>query len=147
MADTNIQHKIESWVRDKWMPKTFGQKFYQEKVRLSSGGFFEFDAVSEDNKIVALISTSGARTARGKRASGKLHKIRSDMFFLLLVPNIDRRIVVLTEADMYKFWEKEKESGRVPSSIEFKHAEEIPEKLVSKLTISRGNASREVTSK
>jgi len=43
------------------------------RVRLSSGGVFDFDAVSEDHSVVATISTSGAKTAGGKYAVGKMH--------------------------------------------------------------------------
>jgi hypothetical protein len=38
-------------------------------------------------------------TAGGKHAVGKMLKIRSDMYFLLLA-EAERRIVVLTEKDM-----------------------------------------------
>lgn len=147
MADTSVQRKVEYWIRDEWMPKKFGQRFYQRSLRLSSGGYFDFDAVSEDHKIVALISTSGAKTDRGKHASGKLLKIRSDMFFLVLVPNVnvERRIVVLTETDMVELLKREFENGRVPKSIEFVHAE-IPEKLYENLRIAKVVASKEVSS-
>jgi len=146
MADTRIQVEVEDWVCREWMPNTFGQKFHRERLRLSSGGIFDFDAVSEDSKIVATISTSGSKTASGKNASGKVFKIRSDMFFLLLVPGIQRRIVVLTENDMVELCRKEREDGRVPNSIEFFHAE-IPEALRTRLRNARGVASKEVSPK
>lgn len=78
MADTRIQIEVEDWVRLNWMPQQFGQKFCRERLPLSSGGVFDFDAVSEDRKIVATISTSGAKTVTGKHAVGKLLKIRSE---------------------------------------------------------------------
>jgi len=146
MADTRMQVEVEDWVRREWLPVHFGQKFYRERLRLSSGGIFDFDAVSEDRKTVAAISTSGAKTARGKNAAGKLFKIRSDMFFLLLVPDADRRIVVLTETDMFALCKKESEGGRVPSSIEFVHAA-IPEDVAAKLRYARDEASSEVSPK
>ena len=144
MADTRMQVEVEDWVRREWLPVKFGQKFYRERLRLSCGGIFDFDAVSEDRKIVAAISTSGAKTARGKNSSGKLFKIRSDMFFLLLVPDVNLRIVVLTETDMVDLCKKESAGGRVPKSIEFVHAM-IPEDLGAKLRHARGAASSEVS--
>ncbi len=51
MADTRIQIQVEDWIRRNWMPKKFGQKFHRERLQLSSGGVFDFDAVSADNKI------------------------------------------------------------------------------------------------
>jgi len=125
------------------MPQRFDQQFVRERVRLSSGGVCDFDAVSADRKIVAAISTSGALTASGKHAVGKMLKIRSDMYFLLLA-TADRRLVVLTERDMYERCLKEAEGGRVPSSIEFLLAE-IPGSLETKLRLSRGTASDEVS--
>lgn len=81
MADTRIQMEVEDWVRLHWMPQHYGQKFDRERLRLTPGGIFDFDAVSEDRKIVATISPSGSKTATGKHAVGKLLKIRSDSFF------------------------------------------------------------------
>jgi len=146
MADTRVQLEVEDWIRREWMPRALGQKFHRERLYLSSGGVFDFDAVSEDHKIIATISTSGAKTATGKHAVGKLLKIRSDMFFLLLVPNVQRRIVILAEGDMVELCRKEVEGGRVPTSIEFVHAE-IPEALATKLKSARMIASREVSPK
>ena len=127
------------------MPPKYGQPFYRERVELTSGGVFDFDAVSSDRKVVASISTSAATTAGGKRGVGKLNKIRSDMLFLLLA-TAERRIVVLTEKDLYELFLREREAGRVPREIEFELAE-IPSELAFRLTDSRGRASREVSPK
>ncbi|HYT19398.1 MAG TPA: hypothetical protein VEW05_04110 [Candidatus Polarisedimenticolia bacterium] len=78
MAQTGVQLEVEDWVRREWLPKEFGQRFTRERLGLTSGGVFDFDAVSADEKIVASISTSAARTARGNLAVGKLTKIRSE---------------------------------------------------------------------
>ena len=127
------------------MSANFGQKFARERLTLSSGGVFDFDAVSEDRRVVAVISTGGATTASGKHAVGKILKIRSGMFFLLLT-EADRRVVVLTELDMYRLCEKERSGERVPSSIEFVHAL-IPENLDTRLKAARAVASGEVSPK
>jgi len=142
MADTRVQLEVEDWVRREWMPATFGQRFRRERVHLISGGVFDFDAVSDDDKVVATISTSGAATSGGKLAVGKLLKIRSDMLFLLLA-QAERKLVVLTEQDMLDLCLKEREGGRVPSEIEFYHAK-IPGALRAKLTDARKSASDEV---
>lgn len=84
MADTRVQLEVEDWVRDCWMLKEFGQKYHRTRLPLSSGGVFDFDAVSDDRKTAACISTSSGMTARGKHAVGKLMKLRSDMLFLHL---------------------------------------------------------------
>ena len=145
MADTRIALMVEDWVRREWMPTEYGQRFSRERVPLTSGGVFDFDAVSADDRIVANISTSGSRTASGKHAVGKMLKVRSDVYFLLLA-KAERRLVLLTERDMYEQWMKEVENGRVPSGIEFAHVE-IPSELDSKLRVSRLRASQEVSPK
>lgn len=143
MADTRVQLEVEDWVRREWMPKMFGQSFFGERVNLSSGGVFLFDAVSVDHKVVATISTSEATTATGKNAVGKQMKLRSDMYFLLLA-KADKRAVVLTEKSMYDWWAKEAERGRVHRDIEFFYAM-IPGDLDVRLRASRKRASMEVT--
>ena len=125
------------------MQAQYGQQCSRERIPLTSGGVFDFDAVSADCKIVAVISTSGCRTASGKSGSGKMHKIRSDIYFLLLT-KAEHKLVLLTEQDMYAQWKKEVEKGRVPSSIKFVRVE-IPEHLNLELRASRQTASREVT--
>ena len=75
MANTNVQRKVEDWVRKEWMKKFYGKNFYRDRIKLSSGGVFEFDAVSQDGDIIASISTSSAITATGRRAAGPLHII------------------------------------------------------------------------
>ena len=143
MADTSAQSMVEDWVRREWMRAQYGQPCSRKPVRLTSGGFFNFDAVGADHTIVAVISTSGYRTASGRSGSGKMHKIRSDIYFLLLT-EVERKLVLLTEEDMYAQWEKEVEKGRVPNSVEFVRVE-IPEALNRRLRDSRRTASDEVT--
>jgi hypothetical protein len=145
MADTRIQLAVEDWVRRNWLAAHFDTKFSRERMPLRSGGVFDFDAVSDDHSIVATISTGGSRTAAGKYAVGKMLKLRSDMLFLTMV-EAKRRVVVLTEADMYKQCQKEVEGGRVPPEIEFVCAE-IPEPLRVRLVAARAVASDEVSAK
>ena len=142
MADTRVQLEVEDWVRQHWMPREYGQIFRRERLRLTSGGVFDFDAVAADNTIVATVSTSGGATATGKYPTGKIMKLRSDMLFLLLT-DTKRRIMVLTERDMHQLCLKESEAGRVPLSIEFTLAT-IPAELAARLRHAQGVASREV---
>lgn len=144
MADTRVQLEVEDWVRENWMQKQFGQRFHRSRLKLSSGGVFDFDAVSSDNQIAASISTSSAKTSGGKHAVGKMMKLRSDMLFLLMAETPSQRYVVLTEKSMYDACLKEKTGGRVPVGIEFCLAE-IPNELELRLIKARAVASREVS--
>ena len=74
---------------------------------MSSGGVFGFDAVGDDESLVATISTSSSTTGSGKHEVGELMKLRSDMLFLLLaVPK--RALIVLTEKDIYELSQRER---------------------------------------
>lgn len=149
MADTRTQLVVEDWVREKWMPAKFARDFQRRRVDLATNGKgrFDFDAVAMDGqaaKIVASISTSGRSTASGKLGTGKLHKLRSDMLFLLLAKDVEQRLLVLTERDMYELCVKEQQEGRVPKEIEI-HLAELPVDLADSLRVARETASREVS--
>lgn len=143
MADTRVQSEVEDWVREQWLPTQYRQRFHRERVKLSSGGVFDFDAVSDDRKIVVSISTSTGHTASGKFGVGKLHKLRADILFLVLV-DAEHRVMCLTERDMLELCQKERAAGRIPQSIEFVHAP-LPQDLDARLRGARETASREVS--
>jgi len=143
MADTRCQLECEDWLRQTWMTARFEQPFRRERVRLRSGGVFDFDAVSADDTVVATISTSSARTASGKLGVGKMMKLRSDMLFLLLAAP-GRPVMILTESDMYEACLKERASGRVPQEIEFFHAP-LPDELATRLKAAKRVSGEEVT--
>lgn len=145
MADTRVQLEVEDWVRRNWMLEFFGMSFSRERLQLRSGGFFDFDAVSEDRSVVATVSTIGARTATGNFGSGKIFKFRSEMLFLTMI-EARRRIIVLTERDMYEQCESERAGGRVPPKIEIRCAA-IPETLRGRLIAAREKASGEMSGK
>jgi len=145
MADTSIQREVQDWIRLNWLPDNLRQNFFSEELSLTSGGVFDCGAVSEDKTIAVSISTSRYRTATGKVGTGKMNKIRSDIFFLLLC-NLKRKIVAFTEKDMHEQWLKEKRQGRVPESIEFMLVD-IPEDLRRRLVTARSRSSDEVSPK
>ena len=65
------------------------------------------------------------------------------MLFLLMT-QAEKRLIVLTEKDMYELCIREKSSGRIPLEIEFLHAE-LPADLVKSLRAAKLVASKEVT--
>jgi hypothetical protein len=123
------------------MTPQFGARFSRERLPLRSGGVFDFDAVSDDRTIVATISTSASLTSGGKHGVGKTLKLRSDMLFLTMA-NAKRRLIIVTEREMYERCEKEAGGGRVPPEIEFACAT-IPDELRNKLIAARSKASGE----
>ena len=143
MADTRVQLEVEEWIRAEWLPEHLGHPFDRERVSLTSGGEHSFAAVSRDRRTVATISTGKATTAGGKLGVGKLNKLRADMLFLTMV-DADRKLVILTEADMHELCLREVEAGRVPQGIDFVHAA-VPLQLRERLDAAREASSREVT--
>jgi hypothetical protein len=141
MADTRVQLEVEDWVRRNWMAQQYGTTFSRERMPLTSGGVFDFDAVSADHSIVATISTSGRRTSTGKNGTGKMLKLRSDMLYLVMV-KARRKIMVLTERDMCDQCEKDLKDGRLPLEIEFVCAM-LPDEIRSRLIAAREKAASE----
>ena len=43
MADTRVQLEVQDWVRQEWMPTKYGMNFYRERLKIRSGGVFNFD--------------------------------------------------------------------------------------------------------
>jgi hypothetical protein len=141
MADTTCQVECEDWVRRVWMAEHFGEPFFRERVKLTSGGVFDFDAVNADRTVVGTISTSSAKTSGGNWATGAVMKLRSDMLFLLLAAP-KRALLILTERNMYDLCQKEASIGRVPPQIEFFHAA-LPDDLAVKLIDAKRRSSEE----
>ncbi|MGB8369178.1 MAG: hypothetical protein ACLPYZ_15105 [Limisphaerales bacterium] len=141
MADSKIQAQAEKWIRETWLPKHFNWSFHKGQLRLSSGGLFEFDAVSDDQKLIASISTNGGITAAGRKATPKLNKVRSDILFLLLC-EANRRLVLLTDKAMFDLCEQERINGRMPLQVEFIHAT-LPPDLEEQCKAARQIAAQE----
>ena len=144
MADMKAQKEAEAYVRKKLFEKE-GMAFSEQKVALSrtnNEGEFKFDAVDAKKEIAINISTSSLFTVTGKEGSAKVHKIRSDMFFLFLAKVKERR-VVFTEKNMYDYFAKQKKAGRVPTKIKLQYME-LPPMLRQKVEDDRAKAVAEV---
>jgi hypothetical protein len=93
-------------------------RFSRERLRLSPGGIFDFDAVSEDESIICCISTSVGETTGGNRATSKLSKMKADVLHLILIPGEKKKVMVFTDSDMASLLKGEQANGRIPSDIE-----------------------------
>lgn len=147
MANTSAQRLVERWIRENFLPGKFHQTFQERQVPLIWRGSFNFDAVSDDSKIAANISTSKARTRKKREGAGKFHKILADTFYLLNAQGLERRILIFTEQDMYDEFVRRRQIGRFPPEpeIELILIDDIPHELRSGLEKSRDAASLEVT--
>ena len=123
MADSTILLKVEKWIREEALKQVYRKVFSKQKLSLQGNGEFEFDAVSEDGSIVALISTSGSMTRSGKPGVGKIHKIRSDALWLLMLKSKPEHLVlVFTNQTMFDQITKVQKIDRFPEEIELLYA-------------------------
>jgi len=142
MADTRTQMEVVAWLCGFLPEKYPGRSFSTARVKLSSGGTHEFNAVSRDREVIVSVITSDSRTSSGKLAVGKLTKVRADMFFLLLV-DAKTKVLAFTQEDMYELCLKEKELGRIPEDIQLEPIH-LPAELAERLAKSKKAASEEV---
>ncbi len=144
MANTRAQVEVERWLVENYLPDHYHTKFAKKNLPLFWGGKFEFDAVSEDNKMAGCISTSSAKTATGKLATGKYHKIRGDALFLNAAVGVAKKFLLFTDDQMKSYFENERDKGRFPQDIELLY-EPPPAHLRARLQESADVASREVS--
>ena len=145
MADTKAQTEAEFWIRRHALQEKFGQQFTKRSLVLTTGGEFSFDAVSDDGKIVAAISTSVGTRSSGGDATTKLLKIRSDVLWFYMLERVpERKLLVFSEQSMIDLIEKEKKKGRFPLDLEIVKVE-LPEEIAARVAESQRIASEEVS--
>ena len=119
MNNSNTHAEAEKWIREVGLPKQFNQKFLQKSLMLKSGGDYKFNAVSEDDNIIAVISTLPGEMPNGKIEEANLQKIRSEIYWVLMIEQrFEKILLVLTEQSMVNLIKKEKKKDRFPKEIE-----------------------------
>ena len=142
MADTTyIKRMVEPYVRVE-LGREFGINFSSQELTLTTGGTHEFDAVSDDRKIVASIKSAGGKTARGKRPSGKIRNSEAELYYLTLVQS-ETKLLIFTTPEFYDIMSKRLE-GRLASDITLKLIE-LPEEIQRQITQIQTIASAEVS--
>jgi hypothetical protein len=149
VADTSKAHKLaEQLVIATQLPKFFCQKFSPKKVKLKWGGYFAYDGVSEDGRIVVCVSTSEGVTTTGKYANAKVMKLAKDVLMMLFTPSAKIRVLALTEKSMVDAVRKMQVAGRFPpeSAIRVVHTP-VPKKLRTELEKVRARARADLVPK
>lgn len=145
MADTSINHEAERWIVETGLAAHWpGISFAPKKLKLTWGGMFAFDAVSDDGAVVVAVSTSTARTATGKLASAKYQKLKTDALYLLHLECKARAVMVFTEPCMRNYFVQAAKSGRFPPNIELLHIP-LPAPLQAQVVATRARASLETS--
>lgn len=142
MANTSyLRRDVEAYVRQK-LAEEFRVNFEAREIPLSTGGTHEFDAVSEDHRIVAAIKASGGRTASGRIPSGKIKSAEAELYYLSLAP-AEKRLLVFTSPEFYKIMAKRLE-GRLAPDIELKLVR-LPAEIEEEVRRIQAAASMEVS--
>ena len=145
MVNTNYLKEIEHWVRDNCLAEQFpGKCFSKQTLKLRTGGNHEFDAVSQDNSIIAGIKTNSGKTSGGHPPSGKYFALYTEIYFLSLV-QAQKRLLVLTNEDMYKAFQNHSR-GKIAEGIEIVFCQ-LPQNIREKVASIQAEASREQSKK
>jgi hypothetical protein len=118
MANSHfIKLRIEPAMRQS-LAGLFGINFHERAMPIRwSGegvGSFRFDAVSDDERVVACLSA--ARNLK----PGQRYKLMRDATFMWLVPNVQQRILAVVEAGVADALSKELCCGRLPPKTEIR---------------------------
>lgn len=142
MANTiGLRRDVEDYVRRK-LSQEFGVSFEPRIVKLPTGGTHEFDAVSENQRIIAAIKASGGRTATGHVPAGKIKSAEAELCYLSLV-QAEKKLLVFTSREFYEIMDK-RLKGRLAPGIELKLIRLSPE-LEQLVASIQTKASKEVS--
>jgi hypothetical protein len=109
--------QVEDYVRQR-LEDVHGSTFSKQMLPLNTGGSHEFDAVSDDGRIVASIKAASGRTKTGKYPSGKVNGCLAELYYLSLV-DATTRILILTAPGFHEILVKKVEGALAPGiSIE-----------------------------
>lgn len=146
MAKTTELREVELFVREQLRKDYTGHTFTEKPLRLrkkkdGSYAFHKFDAVSEDNTIVASIKCHSWLTSGGNLPSGKIGQIYQSLHLLSLA-NAKTKLLILTDRETYEGFLAESD-GKVADDVEIK-LYPLPPKLQATVKRVRQRASREM---
>lgn len=148
MADTSaLKTEVERFVRgrlaDDFPGHTFSERAIQlRKKRDGTLAVHKFDAVSEDNSIIASIKAHSWKTRGGNIPSGKIDAIFHSLYFLSLV-SAKTKLLILTDKRTYDGFVKGSD-GKVVEGIEIR-LYELPRELQRVVEEVQRKASQEMS--
>lgn len=144
---TELRTKIEPFIR-KGLGEIYPGHTFTEKtlpLRRKKDGTYavhNFDAVSEDNSIVASIKCHSWLTSGGKRPAGKIGEIYESLYFLGLV-KANTKLLILTDREAYDGFLKVSD-GKIAKDIEIRLCL-LPPQLQLLVTNVHREASQEMS--
>jgi hypothetical protein len=147
MTTQNAHTEAVQWILEVFLPKQYGKSFRPKKLLLQSRGNASFEAVSDDEEIVAMISTSSGLLANGKVDTGALMKIRSDALKILWLEHTpSKRFIILTNPSMSRVIREEIKKGHFPKETELLRVK-LPAAIEAKIEGERTGGAQESSSK
>ena len=146
MAKTTELRKVEVFVRKELEKSYPGHTFLEKalplrKKRDGTYAVHRFDAVSEDNTIVASIKSHSWLTSGGKSPGGKIGQIYQSLYFLSLV-DAKTKLLILTDREAYEGF-LVVSNGKVAEGVEIKLCP-LPPELQLLVTKVQQKASQEM---
>ena len=147
MAKTTELREVEVFVR-KELEKTYPEHTFTEKAlslrkkRDGTPAIHKFDAVSENNAIVASIKSHSWLTSGGKSPGGKIGQIYQSLYFLSLV-DAKTKLLILTDREAYEGF-LAVSNGKVAEGVEIKLCP-LPLELQLLVTKVQQKASQEMS--
>lgn len=123
MAKTTELREVERFIRKELAEDYPGHTFTEKtlplrKKRDGTYAVHKFDAVSEDNTIVASIKSHSWLTSGGNLPFGKIGQIYQSLHFLSLV-DAKTKLLILTDREAYEGFLRVSD-GKVAEGIEIK---------------------------
>lgn len=125
MANTaKLRYLIEPYVRSELEKIYIGHIFTEKRLPLrkkkdGTYAYHNFDAVSDDNSIIASIKSHSWFTSGGKLPSGKIGQIYQSIYFMNLV-EAKTKLMIFTDYETYERF-KEYSNGKLDDNIEIKY--------------------------
>lgn len=148
MAKTlEYKTKIEPFIREA-LAETYPEHAFTErslplrKKRDGTYAYHKFDAVSEDNSIVASIKSHSWLTSSGKRPAGKIGEIYQSLYSLGLV-QARTKLLILTDKETYDGFLRVCD-GKIAEDVQIKFYL-LPPKLQKLVTEVKERASKEMS--
>lgn len=142
MANTRyLTTEVEDFVRAH-LALTHGVRFQKRFLMLKTGGMHEFDAVSEDDAIVASIKATSGKTAGGNLPQGKFNNAIAEIYYLSLV-SAEVKLLVLTNPSFRALLER-RMAGALPPEIKI-DVVILPAVMQQKVDEVLSRASKEVS--
>lgn len=116
MANTSyLRYSVEPWVRGQ-LAARYGRTFEARSLTLNSGGAHEFDAVSDDETVIASIKANSGLTSGANHPTGKVATCVNEIYYLTLVA-APARLLVLTNPEFFEIFQRVM-AGKIASGID-----------------------------